>query len=124
MSDATAFLWRAELAGIRATRWPGARCMTMRAARCQTRQWLGGPARLILAQAVSADDDGLSARVRQMEELASEGRYPSGPYLPALSRGFVAFERGNFPAADRPRSNLSRAKANEIGGSPCAARSW
>ena len=42
---------------------------------------------------------GLSARVRQMEELAGEGRYPSGPYLPALSRGFVAFERGDFPAA-------------------------
>ena len=53
---------------------------------------------VILAQAVSADDGGLGARVRQMAELAGEGRYPSGPYLPALSRGFVAFEQGNFPA--------------------------
>jgi hypothetical protein len=34
-----------------------------------------------------------------MEELAGEGRYPSGPYLPALSRGFVAFEQGDFAAA-------------------------
>jgi len=54
---------------------------------------------VILAQAVSADDSGLSARVRQMEVLAGEGRYPSGPYLPALSRGFVAFEQGDFAAA-------------------------
>jgi hypothetical protein len=34
-----------------------------------------------------------------MEELTGEGRYPSGPYLPALSRGFVAFEQGDFAAA-------------------------
>jgi hypothetical protein len=45
------------------------------------------------------DDAALDARARQMEALAREGRYPSGSYLPALTRGFVAFERGDFPAA-------------------------
>jgi hypothetical protein len=34
-----------------------------------------------------------------MEAMAREGRYPSGPYLPTLSGGFAAFERGDFCAA-------------------------
>ena len=34
-----------------------------------------------------------------MEDLARDGRYPSGSYLPGLSRGFLAFERGDFAAA-------------------------
>jgi hypothetical protein len=45
------------------------------------------------------DDPGLDARARQMDELAREGRYPSGSYLPALARGFAAFEDGDFPGA-------------------------
>jgi tetratricopeptide (TPR) repeat protein len=99
MSDGTAFLWRAELAGH--PRDP----VTWRAMHEYAGSALPKPGNgladlhVILAQAVSADDGGLSKRVRQMEELAGEGRYPSGPYLPALSRGFVAFEQGNFPAA-------------------------
>ena len=35
----------------------------------------------------------------QIEALAREGRYPSGSLVPAVSRGFAAFERGDFPAA-------------------------
>ena len=51
-----------------------------------------------------------------MEDLASEGRYPSGSYLPALSRGFVAFEHGDFAAAIEALAPL--AEENErIGGS-------
>ena len=43
-------------------------------------------------------------------------RYPSGSYLPALSRGFAAFERGDFPEAIEVLAPL--AKENErIGGS-------
>jgi hypothetical protein len=34
-----------------------------------------------------------------MEELAREGRYPSGAYLPTLAGGFRAFERGDFSGA-------------------------
>ena len=45
------------------------------------------------------DDAGLDARSRQIEELAREGRYPSGPYLPTLARGFAAIERGDFAGA-------------------------
>jgi hypothetical protein len=52
-----------------------------------------------LAQAVMGDDAALDLRTRQMEALAGEGRYPSGSYLPSLSRGFAAFERGDFSSA-------------------------
>ena len=45
------------------------------------------------------DDPALDARSRQMAELAREGRYPSGSYLPALARGLAAFERGDFAGA-------------------------
>ena len=59
---------------------------------------------------------GSSARVRQMAELAGEGRYPSGPYLPALSRGFVAFEQGNFAAAIDALEPFA-GESGQIGGS-------
>jgi tetratricopeptide (TPR) repeat protein len=99
MSDATAFLWRSELAGYPrdAAAW---RVMHEYAGKALPRAGNGlVDLHVLLAQAVMGDETGLAARVRQMEELAREGRFPSGPYLPALSRGFAAFERGDFAAA-------------------------
>ena len=52
-----------------------------------------------LAQAVAGDDAAMQARARQIEDLAQSGRYPSGPYVPAVSRAFAAFERGDFDFA-------------------------
>jgi hypothetical protein len=46
--------------------------------------------------AVIGDDAALEGRNRQIEELAEAGRYPSGSYLPALARGFAAFDRRDF----------------------------
>ena len=43
-------------------------------------------------------------------------RYPSGAYLPALARGFVAFERGDYPAAIAALAPLAR-QNERIGGS-------
>ena len=40
----------------------------------------------------------LEARARQIEERARDDRYPSGPLVPAVSRGFAAFERRDFSA--------------------------
>jgi hypothetical protein len=34
-----------------------------------------------------------------MDELARNGRYPSGPCVPAVSHAFAAFERQDFSAA-------------------------
>jgi hypothetical protein len=71
---------------------------------------------VILAHSVMGDDAALDARARQMEDLAREGRYPSGSYLPALSRGFAAFERGDFSAAIELLTPLS-GQSERIGGS-------
>ena len=45
------------------------------------------------------DEAAPDTRARQIEALAQEGRYPSGSYLPALARGFSAYEGGDFSAA-------------------------
>jgi hypothetical protein len=69
-----------------------------------------------LALAVMGDDPGLDARARQMDELAREGRYPSGSYLPTLARGFVAIERGDFSGAIEALAPLA-GQNERIGGS-------
>jgi hypothetical protein len=54
---------------------------------------------VVLVEAVAGDDAALAVRIRQIEALARDGRYPSGLLVPAVSRGFAAFERRDFPAA-------------------------
>ena len=116
MTDGAAFLWRSELAGYPrdAAAWRTLYDYGMSA--------LSRPAagladlHVILTQAVVGDDAALDARARQMEDLAREGRYPSGSYLPALSRGFVAFERGDFSAAIAALAPLA-GEDERIGGS-------
>jgi hypothetical protein len=116
MSDATAFLWRSELAGHPrdAAAW---RAMYEYANSALPRPGSGlADLHVILAQAVMGDAAALDARTRQMEALAHEGRYPSGSYLPSLSRGFAAFERGDFSAAIEALAPLAGA-SERIGGS-------
>jgi hypothetical protein len=71
---------------------------------------------VILAHAVTGDDAALEARNRQIEELAASGRYPSGSYLPALARGFAAFERRDFAATIEALAPLA-GQNERIGGS-------
>ena len=99
MSDGAAFLWRSELAGHPrdAAAWHG---LYDYANSTLPRPGSGlADLHVILAQAVMGDDAALDARAHQMEELAREGRYPSGSYLPAVARGFTAFEHGDFSGA-------------------------
>ncbi|HVH79044.1 MAG TPA: hypothetical protein VM782_06625, partial [Stellaceae bacterium] len=98
MSDGCAFLWRAELAGHPrdATAW---RLLYDYASEALPRPGSGlADLHVILAHAVMGDDAALERRSHQIEELAAAGRYPSGSYLPALARGFAAFERRDFAA--------------------------
>ena len=53
---------------------------------------------IALTDAVAGDEAALKARERQIDELARDGRYPSGALVPAVTRGFVAFERRDFSA--------------------------
>jgi hypothetical protein len=62
------------------------------------------------------DDVSLEMRNRQIEELAAAGRYPSGSYLPALARGFAAFERRDFAATIEALAPLA-GQNERIGGS-------
>jgi tetratricopeptide (TPR) repeat protein len=116
ISDGAAFLWRSELAGHPrdAAAW--------RALCGYANSALPGPGNgladlhVILAQAVMGDDAGLDTRTRQMEQLAREGRYPSGSYLPTLARGFATFERCDFSAAIEALAPLA-GENERIGGS-------
>jgi len=99
ISDGAAFLWRSELAGEPRDHaaWRG---LYDYANSALPRPGNGlADLHVILALAVIGDDAALDARARQMQELAREGRYPSGSYLPALARGFAAFERRDFSGA-------------------------
>jgi hypothetical protein len=54
---------------------------------------------IALAQAVAGDDASLATRTHQIEALAQQGRYPSGPCVPAVASAFAAFEHRDYPAA-------------------------
>jgi len=99
VSDGAAFLWRSELAGHPrdAAAW---RALQDYANSALPRPGNGlADLHVFLVQAVMRDEAALDARARQIEALAREGRYPSGSYLPALARGFAAFEGGDFSGA-------------------------
>ncbi len=116
ISDGAAFLWRSELAGHPrdTAAW---RALYEYADSALPRPGNGlADLHVILPQAVIGDDAALDARARRMEELAREGRYPSGSYLPALAHGFAAFERGDFSAAIEALAPLA-GQNERIGGS-------
>jgi len=99
LNDAVSFLWRWELAGHprEADAW---RVMQDFATGAFPRAGLAfSDMHIALAQAVAGNEAALEARERQIGELAQNGRYPSGPLVPAVSRAFSAFERRNFLAA-------------------------
>jgi len=99
VNDAVSFLWRWELAGHPrdAEAW---RILHDFANSAFPRAGVAfSDMHIALAQVVAGDDAALEARARQIEELAREGRYPSGPCVPAVSYAFAAFERRDFSAA-------------------------
>ena len=99
VADAVAFLWRAELAGH--PRDPaGWRAAADFARRLFPRAMIAfADTHIVLADAVTGDAAALEARLQDMEAMAREGRFPSGPVVPALARGFAAFLAGDFPGA-------------------------
>lgn len=116
LTDGAAFLWRSELAGHPrdTAAW---RALYEFGKTALPRPGAGlADLHVILTYAVMGDTAALDARVHQIEDLAREGRYPSGDYLPALSRGFVAFERGDFPAVIAALAPLA-GQNERIGGS-------
>jgi tetratricopeptide (TPR) repeat protein len=99
MTDATAFLWRAELAG--APRDSAAWQTMHEFARANLLSPRNGleDVHVVLAQAVMRDQAGMAARVQQMQDLTQQGRYMPGSYLPTLAHAFAAFEQGDYDKA-------------------------
>jgi len=99
LNDAVSFLWRWELAGYPrdADAW---RMIHDFANSAFPRAGAAfSDMHIALAQAVAGNDAALQVRTRQIDELARQGRYPSGPCVPAVSRAFAAFERRDFSTA-------------------------
>jgi hypothetical protein len=96
VNDAVSFLWRWELAGR--PRDVGAwRILRDVANSAFPRAGVAfSDMHIALVHAVARDDAALEARARQIDELARQGRYPSGRLVPAVARAFAAFERGDF----------------------------
>jgi tetratricopeptide (TPR) repeat protein len=116
VTDPVSFLWRWELAGHPRDldAW---RIIHDFATRAFPRAGVAfSDMHIALAQAVAGNDTALEARTRQIDELAREGRYPSGPLIPAVSRAFAAFERRDFPAAIDALEPIA-AELERIGGS-------
>jgi hypothetical protein len=116
LNDGVSFLWRCELAG-RPRHDAAWRMM---------RDFVGeafpqaGAAftdmHVALVEAATGDDAALAERVRQIEALVRAGRYPSGACVPAVARGFAAFERGDFGGAIEALEPVADA-LERIGGS-------
>jgi hypothetical protein len=99
VNDAVSFLWRWELSGRPrdAEAW---RTMHDFATNALPHAGIAfSDMHIALAQAVAGNPAELEARVRQIEDLAREGRYPSGAFVPVVSHAFAAFERRDFSAA-------------------------
>jgi tetratricopeptide (TPR) repeat protein len=99
VNDAVSFLWRWELAGHPrdAEAW---RMMHDFANSAFPRAGVAfSDMHIALAQVVAGNDLALEAHARQIDELARQGRYPSGSCVPAVLQAFAAFERRDFSAA-------------------------
>jgi tetratricopeptide (TPR) repeat protein len=99
LNDTVSFLWRWELAGH--PRDTDAWCvMHDFANRAFPRAGAAfSDMHIALAQVVAGDDAALETRAQQIDALAREGRYPSGSFVPAVARGFAAFEGRDFSGA-------------------------
>jgi tetratricopeptide (TPR) repeat protein len=99
VTDGVSFLWRYELAGgvLDAAHW---RVLHDFARRMLPHAGMAlADMHTVLAEAVVGDAAMLAARVREIEDKARDGRYPSGPVIPALAQAFDAFRRQDFDAA-------------------------
>ena len=114
--DGAAFLWRSELAGHprNESAW---RTLHAYALSALPRPGAGlADLHIVLADAVMRDEAAMAKRTGEIEQLARDGRYLSGSYVPELARGFVAFERGDYAEAISALAPLAK-QSERIGGS-------
>lgn len=96
LQDAVSFLWRVELAGAPRDEAAWRELHDFAVTHFPQANVAFADLHVVLAQSIAGDGTGLDARLRQMEDLARSGRYPSGPVIPTAARAFRAFQRGDF----------------------------
>jgi hypothetical protein len=99
LANAASFLWRWDLAGHSAgpERWQAMHAFVRQRFPHAGNGYADWHA--VLTEAAVGDSAGLEARVREMEDLDRDGRYPPGEVGPAVARGFAAFARRDFDGA-------------------------
>ncbi len=99
LTDAVSFLWRLELAGRPRddAAWAGLHDFATRSFPNPSSAF--PDMHVVLAHSVAGDETALEARLCAVEALGGTGRYPSGPVIPTLSRGFTAYQRGDYGMA-------------------------
>jgi hypothetical protein len=98
LNDGVSFLWRSELAGHPrdAASWRETHAFATQAFPRAGAAF--SDMHVALPLVVAGDDAVLEERTGQIEALAHGGRYPSSALVPAVARGFAAFERRDFAA--------------------------
>lgn len=99
VTDTVSFLWRSELAGRPrdVSRWGEARAVALH---CYPQAGLAFADLHTLLACIVCDDQVSLQRLRaQARDCAADGRYASGDVVPMLIEGFIAYERGDWPAA-------------------------
>jgi tetratricopeptide (TPR) repeat protein len=99
LTDAVAFLWRAELADGKRdpARWQE---VADYAHRMFPHAGIAfADTHIALADAVTGNTTALETRIKELHDLQREGRLPSGPVVPALATAFAAFQRQDWNAA-------------------------
>ncbi len=116
LNDGVSFLWRRELAGQpRDTdAWRAMHAFVTNAFPRAGAAF--SDMHVALTQVVAGDEKALSIHIQQIEALANEGRYPSGPCVPGVARAFAAIENRNYRATIAALEPIS-AQLERIGGS-------
>jgi tetratricopeptide (TPR) repeat protein len=99
LNDGVSFLWRWELAGHPRDSAAWRRTHAFAAQAFPRAGAAFTDVHMALPLVVAGNDALLEERTRQIEMLARQGRYPSGPLVPAVARAFAAFERRDFALA-------------------------
>lgn len=116
LNDGASFLWRWELAGQPRDEAAWRVIHGLASATFPRAGAAFSDLHVALPLAVFADAATLQNRSQQIEALAQAGRYPSGPLVPAVSRGLAAFARGDFAATIDALEPVTEA-LERIGGS-------
>jgi hypothetical protein len=98
LNDAVSFLWRWELAGHKRDTEAWRMTQDFVDSAFPRAGAAFSDMHVALAHVVAGNEAALQTRTRQINELASSSRYPSGPFVPAVAQGFAAFERRDFAA--------------------------